>query len=302
MLSAARIARLKRFDLDWQATLAALPAGHLSAAAQHELAALRGTAADNLKALDAEAVARARIMPLVPFAQPIIDLYEARVRMANMDARATAGIVNSLRRTIAGIHAQMEAGLSDTAPAAALRLDRERAVETADVVANLHAHLTAWFNHYDGYDPLFMWWVGLPYRQVTEALTGYETLLRERVAEAGHATANVPAIATSAIAPDPPPAIPSVPDLAEILALPQDELRDIVQRFRAGLGGGRGRGGAGAAGLDYFRAWLAALPSLDFATLSRNAQVDYLHIRTTSTAWGHLRGAGRPERRPAGAT
>ena len=37
-----------------------------------------------------------------------------------------------------------------------------------------------------------------------------------------------------------------MPDLNEIIALPQDELRDIVARFMAG-GGGGGRGGRGGA-------------------------------------------------------
>jgi hypothetical protein len=93
------------------------------------------------------------------------------------------------------------------------------------------------------------------------------------------------------IRPSPAPKFASVPDLAEIIALPQDEMRDIVARFNSqGRGGGRGNrgGGPGAApeaapaatpAPRDSRAWLEALKSLDFDALSRNAQVDYLYIK-----------------------
>ena len=39
-----------------------------------------------------------------------------------------------------------------------------------------------WFNFYNGYDPLFTWWMGVPYTKVDEALKGYAALLRDKVA------------------------------------------------------------------------------------------------------------------------
>jgi hypothetical protein len=80
-----------------------------------------------------------------------------------------------------------------------------------------------------------------------------------------------------------------VPDLKELLTLPQDEMTDIVQRFRGNTGGGRGGGGRGQGGegapapaprdAKFLNAWLAALKTLDFDKLTRNAQVDYLFIK-----------------------
>jgi hypothetical protein len=85
------------------------------------------------------------------------------------------------------------------------------------------------------------------------------------------------------------PEIGPVPDLGEILALPQDEMRDIVARFLAGAGRGtRGPRGGGSPTAEpdaaFFTAWLAALKTLDFDALSRNAQVDYLAIRYRAEA------------------
>ena len=71
-----------------------------------------------------------------------------------------------------------------------------------------------------------------------------------------------------------------MPDLKEIIALPQDEMADIVQRFRGNPAVARG-GNAAGTGTDasYYNDWLAALKTLDFDQLTRNAQVDYLYLK-----------------------
>ena len=63
-------------------------------------------------------------------------------------------------------------------------------------------------------------------------------------------------------------------------------MRDITARFMSATGGGRGGrqgGGGGGAAPDakFYTDWLAALKTLDFDKLSRNAQVDYLTIRAS---------------------
>ncbi len=80
-----------------------------------------------------------------------------------------------------------------------------------------------------------------------------------------------------------------VPDLAEVLALPQDEMIDIVNRYvgRGGNGGrGGGRGGNAAPppvrDSSFYQGWLTALKTLDFDNLSRNAQVDCLYLKKMS--------------------
>ena len=76
------------------------------------------------------------------------------------------------------------------------------------------------------------------------------------------------------------------PDLNELLTYPQSEMRGIVQRYqggggRGGGGGGRrGGGGRGAVSKQYYDDWLAALAKLDFDSLSRSAQVDYLLLKS----------------------
>src|SRR6185503_3464843 len=293
-LSAARIARLKRYDLDWQAALKKIDPAKLSALAKPDLVALNATIESNLKQVEADALTLAQVTPAIPFASRIVDLVEARIRVDPMDGQKAAETTVAVIRTIKDLRAAFE---SNTASAP--KLTKVIASRAADATAQLRSTATEWFNFYNGYDPMFTWWMGMPYKQLDTALQEYAAVLRDKVAasapEGPAAPASVPPVTPSA-----PPKYASVPDLQEILGLVQDEMRDVVARFNSGRpgGGGRGRGGQGGGGGQaggggaeaapavspnvYYSAWLESLKSLDFDKLSRNAQVDYLYIRWTS--------------------
>jgi hypothetical protein len=295
-LSPARLARLKRFDVDWQRALAALDAGRLSPAGMSDLESLKKTIASNLQLLDQDAARLASLSPLLPFAPALVSLIEARIRLEDVDAQRAAGIVTEATRQISQVSRRVEAGLSGSAgqepSAAPLRVDRDRALRAAATNDALRAALAEWFAFYNGYDPLFTWWMGLPYGHADEALKSYSALLRDKVARAAIDAPNVPDASSRPLEASAPPRYPSVPDLRELIALPQDEMTAIVQRFQRAIGrGGRG-GGSPPPSRDaaFYQGWLAALRTLDFGALSRNAQVDYLYIR--STAERQLRRAG----------
>ena len=288
--SAGRLARLKRYDLDWQAALGKLDTSKLSAAARTDLATLSATVDANLRQIEADALTMAQIMPTLPFATKLVALVEARIRVQPMNAQKAAETTVAALKEIKAMRAALESNAA-TAP----KLNKATATRAADASVQLRSAITEWFNFYNGYDPLFTWWVAMPFKQLDAALQDYALFLRDKVAAAD---AQVPATPASvpAVQPAGPQKYASVPDLAEIIALPQDELRDIVGRFNAGRpGGGRGgRGGRGGGAADpaapapaapdntFYVAWLGALKSLDFDRLSRNAQVDYLYIKWTA--------------------
>ena len=277
-LSPNRLARLKRFDLDWQAALAALDASRFTAPARDDLSTLQKTIGANLQQLDADAAAIAQVMPLVPFAPDVIGLIEHRIRMGDMDAQKSAAAIDRITKSLARTRAALEAGLAPGAPATgAMRANAALARQGADAADALRANLTEWFNHYNTYDPLFTWWVPLPWSHLERGLTDYAAVLRDQIVPADLPTATAAPVTLTAD-PAPPPALPSVPDLQAIVALPHDEMTAIVERFR-GAGGGRGRGAAPAHPPEHYKRWLAALQTLDFDRLSRNGQVDYLFIK-----------------------
>ena len=226
-LSLNRIARLKRYDMSWQAALAKLDAGKLSAAGRTELETLKASIQSNLAALETDTAKVAELMPLVPFAPAIIRLNEARIRMEDVNSQQAAGVLTELTKDVARVQARVEAGLNGAGSADALKVSKDLATRGADSVDGLRNSVTTWFNFYNGYDPLFTWWMGMPYKQVDEALQGYAAFLRDKVAPAD--TIATPTSATPA--PIPPAAatkLNEVPDLNELIALPQDEMRGVV--------------------------------------------------------------------------
>ncbi len=157
-LSVRRVARLKRFDMDWQAALAKLDASKLSAPARADLASLKTTVAADLTQLDSDAAAIAELAPLMPFATTLIDLSEARIRLEDVDSRKAAGQLTAVTRQIAEMRARLE-----KEPGAVPGLTKEVAARGADAVDGLRNSMTTWFNFSNGYDPVFTWWMGMPF-------------------------------------------------------------------------------------------------------------------------------------------
>ena len=283
-LSPNRIARLKRFDLNWQAAVDRLDAAKLTAKAQTDLETLKNLIRTNLRTLDADTDTLAAVMPIVPMATQIVQLVESRIRLEDVNGQKAAAAITGVVSQIGEIRAKLEAGLAPGASAGAMRPGRDLALRGAAATDALRTMTTEWYGFYNGYDPLFTWWMGLPYKHVDEALSGYASFLREKIA-ASDLPSTLPAPRATPIPPS--PAVDDVPNLQEIIALRQDEMRDIVARFLAGTGAGRGgRGSTAAVPVDpkYYSDWLAALKTLDFDSLSRNAQVDYLYLKRTSEA------------------
>lgn len=276
-LSKTRLARLKRYDLDWQAALGKLATAKLTAGATSDLASLKAMIDDNLKQLEAENLEMAQTAPALPHLTKLTALVEARIRVDDVNSEQAA-------RALTEVRDQLTAAMA----AAPVKLAKASAMRAADANDVLRAAVAEWFSFYDGYDPMFTWWMRMPYKQIDKTLLEYSVFLRDKVADAAM---SVTPTTVAPIAPAAAPKFASVPDLNEILALPQDEMRDIVARFnaegnRGGARGGRGGAPAGAApqaaAASTTRnnaAWLTALKSLDFDTLSRNGQVDYLYIK-----------------------
>ena len=47
-------------------------------------------------------------------------------------------------------------------------------------ITNLRNTLKSWFDYYNGYDPIFTWWVAEPYKSVDQALQNYASFMSEK--------------------------------------------------------------------------------------------------------------------------
>lgn len=291
-LSPARLARLMRFDMNWQAALGRIDAAKLTPVAKADLDGLKSAVTRNLERFDTETATMGQALAVAPFAPKIVQLVEARIRVEDMNAQRAAGTITDVTGEITRLIA------------APPRVNREQATLGANAVDQLRTLTAEWFTFYNGYDPLVTWWMDMPYRKVDEALKTYAALLRDKVAAENLPVATSPA-PSNPVAPAAQLKYSDVPDLNEIIALSQDEMRDIVARFSGGGGRGGGGGGRGAGGpvrdVAFYSNWLTALTLLDFDKLSRNAQVDYLFIRRTAEtqiARAHLKLDPNPPRKP----
>jgi hypothetical protein len=261
-ISTARHARLKRFDLSWQAALKALDATRLPPAAARDRATLLDTIWSNIVSVEADAAWLADVTGTLPFLPAIVDLVEARVRIRDVDAQQAARLLTALPAQLKAARDRVE---SD-------QVRPESVVRAAAAAPALQLDLAEWFHFYNGYDPAFTWWVARPYAAASSALDGFVAFLRGRADPRAAVL-----LAPMPIEPASPSKFADVPNLGDLIALPQDELIEIVRRFRA-----MHEGPADARRVDAYRRWLDALKTLDFASLSRNAQIDYLFIKRTS--------------------
>jgi uncharacterized protein (DUF885 family) len=278
-MSYTHIAKMKRFDADWAAALEKIDASKLSAPAQADLQALKSRIAANARAIDAQAANQKLIEPLLPFAQAVVGLEEARRRMESMDAEKAAIALLKVSRQVAEFQRSLEAGINDPTKMPSLRFSKATVARAAYVVDGLQATLRDWFAFYNDYDPMFTWWIPQQHKETDAALAAYANFLRNQLAAA--APDELPAgPAPEPVAMAAAPAWDQVPDLQGLLAYPHNELVTIEQRF-GNVGGGAGRGGRGGRTPQVAAEWLAALKTLDFDNLSRNAQVDYLRMRNS---------------------
>jgi hypothetical protein len=271
--SPTRHARMLRFHDGWAHVLAGLDATKLSREAQADLRALIAQVEEDRREVSAQARRRAETAPLVPFADTVIRLEETRRRMEPVDPKAAAGELVKMTRQIAQVRPHVE-------KTAARPLSRR----AAEVTSRLRSHLRNWFDFYNGYDPMFSWWLAEPYKEADEALQAHAALLRDKVTREAEGPNDL-------LGP-PRPAAPDtrdVPGLAALFAAPVSEMQAVVRAYQGGGRGGRlAAAGLPTGGRDPERTailrkvqlgWAEALRRLDFDRLSRDGQVDYLLLK-----------------------
>jgi len=173
-LSAVRRARLKQFYNEWLSRLERLDFEKMGQAGRADFLLFRNHLNHELRQLDIQAKALGDTAPLIPFAETILGLDEARRRMEPLEPPKAAATVNGLRKAVDGIRKSVDA--------AATRPRKTVANRAAGDVESLRNTLRAWFSFYNGYDPLFTWWVDAPYKEADKSLQDYAVFLREKIA------------------------------------------------------------------------------------------------------------------------
>jgi len=179
--SPARRARMKQFYAEWLASLAKLNFDAMSQDGKIDYVLFKNHLDHELRQLDIQEKAYAEVGALTPFASTITDLEDSRRRMEAIDSPKTAALLTKLSKQIDATSKAVEAGLKPDAKADAIKVKKTVANRGVAAITSLRATLRNWFGFYNGYDPMFTWWVGEPYKSVDQALDKYAAFLRGSV-------------------------------------------------------------------------------------------------------------------------
>lgn len=176
--SPERRARLRGFYQAWLETgLPKVAFERLSREGQVDYVLLRNYLEYQLALLGREERQSQETAPLLPFADAIVELQEDRQKLHFIDPAQAAAAVNRIAEEVRRQRAAVE-----TQVAGGTKITPLTAVRAAQQIGALRNALDQWFGFYNGYDPAFTNQVPDGYRALTQALSDYSRLLRERVA------------------------------------------------------------------------------------------------------------------------
>ena len=174
--SPVRIGRLTKFYLGWQQQLADLSFDDLNHEGQVDYIALRNRIDYDLESLRLEEERGQQIAPLLPFADRLRRLQEDRHDRKRVHPRTAAGTLNTVAGEVNELINELTAGdatRQDISPVVASR--------AANQVLFLREVLADWNTFYDGYDPMFNFWVPEPYTRVDAAIESYVEAINEHL-------------------------------------------------------------------------------------------------------------------------
>lgn len=171
--SPEREARLRTFLTERLRAAKATKFADLDGEGRVDAILIRNQIEHEIRQLDIDEKSRKETEALVPFAEPIVRFGEDLRAMKSVDPEAAADVLDALAKDIESARNSVDSG--------GLTAKRSVANRAARTVDSLKGTLDDWFSFYDGYDPLFTWWVETPYKSISKALENYSALLREKL-------------------------------------------------------------------------------------------------------------------------
>lgn len=218
--SPAQRKRMRDFYASWRKRLAEMNFDILSEEAKIDYVLLDNSLKYQLDLADRQDRQRAESAALLPFADRLLMLHDQRRDMMPVNPQAAAYLIASVVREVDSLRTLVDAtggrGGSGMGPAgaagmgqgaggaggaandsiarlraAAPRVSRTVANRAAGTLDQVRNTIGSWYRFYNGYDPLFTWWVASPYEKLNESLTRYGQSIRQRLV-------GIPAAATLA--------------------------------------------------------------------------------------------------------
>ncbi|EEU45702.1 uncharacterized protein NECHADRAFT_41458 [Fusarium vanettenii 77-13-4] len=127
-----------------------------------------------LNNLDLEKASQEKFYPLLPFADDLIGLLEARQDVEPMKAKETAKTINDITKSISEVQTKVEGGK--------FNVTETTGYLASKAIQGLLEHFAEWFTFYSTYDPLFDFWVTTPWQTANSTLGAYLTVVETKLA------------------------------------------------------------------------------------------------------------------------
>jgi hypothetical protein len=174
-ISPAAVARFEKFYADELALLAAIDFNALNQDDRVDYLLLKNRLTADGHQLAIQKHRIDEMHPLLPFAGPIEQLLDTRRHMQRPDGEKDAALLTALVKQIEATRKQLDPKSSDK------KINPVVANRAVQATRQLSTELKDWYAQYNGYDPLFTWWVDRPYKEADKALTAYSAFLKEKL-------------------------------------------------------------------------------------------------------------------------
>jgi len=200
-ISPTRVARFKKFYLEWRDRLSKLDFEAMGQDGRIDYLLFRNHLDHELLQLELQARQFAEVAELLPFAKTVFAFDDARRRMEPVNSQKVASQLNEMTKEIAEARkaaapdSRLAAGPkasdsvktsgggdSATEEKAPFKNRKNTAVRAAAMNSSLRSALKNWFDYYNGYDPMFTWWAAEPYKAADQSLQEYTSFLSEKLA------------------------------------------------------------------------------------------------------------------------
>jgi hypothetical protein len=187
--------RLRNFYTSWRTRLTEIQFDRLKQEGKVDYVLLDNRLKYQLALLDRADKERTEVAELLPFADKILMLQDRRRDLIPNDPVASARTLSALTKQIDSLRTRLEASGRGSATPTVSKTVANRAAEDVDQVRGV---LGNWYRYYDGYDPLFTWWVREPFTSLDAAMTNYARTIRTRLVGLPAANANTTVAAAGA--------------------------------------------------------------------------------------------------------
>jgi uncharacterized protein (DUF885 family) len=171
--------RMRDFYMSWRKRLTEIPFDKLKQEGKVDYVLLDNRLKYQLALLDRADKERAEQANLMPFADRMLALQDQRRDLVPVDPVAAARTLTAFAKQIDSLRSKLEAGARAGGPPPTVsKTVANRAADDVDRIRNV---LGGWYRYYDGYDPLFTWWVKEPYATLDAAMTSYARAIRTRL-------------------------------------------------------------------------------------------------------------------------